>query len=91
MRICLIQDCDQVHIDDLISDDNGQDLTNYDFATDGFQALSAAAPGSNVCLSTGVRGSVDWMRKLSFRYRKIRETYNNYKSNVGGEYRLMRQ
>ena len=80
-----IEDCDQVHIDDLSSDDNGQDLTNYDFATDGFQALNAAATGGTICLPTGVRGGVDWMRKLAFRYRKIRETYNNYKSNVGGK------
>lgn len=79
-----IEDCDQVHIDDLSSDDNGQDLTNYDFATDGFQALNTATTGGSICLPTGVRGGVDWMRKLSFRYRKIRETYNNYKSNVGG-------
>ncbi|XP_065200243.1 eyes absent homolog 2 isoform X2 [Planococcus citri] len=79
-----IEDCDQVHIDDLSSDDNGQDLTNYDFRTDGFQALNAAASGGNFSLPAGVRGGVDWMRKLSFRYRKIRETYNNYRNNVGG-------
>ncbi len=32
-----IEECDQVHIDDVSSDDNGQDLTNYNFSTDGFQ------------------------------------------------------
>ena len=31
-----VEDCDQVHIDDVSSDDNGQDLSNYNFAADGF-------------------------------------------------------
>ncbi|XP_060523941.1 eyes absent homolog 2 [Cylas formicarius] len=78
-----IEECDQVHIDDVSSDDNGQDLSNYNFSTDGFHAASAAGTG-NLCLSTGVRGGVDWMRKLAFRYRKIKETYNNYRNSVGG-------
>ncbi|KAG8222091.1 hypothetical protein J437_LFUL000854 [Ladona fulva] len=76
-----VEDCDQVHIDDVSSDDNGQDLSAYNFATDGFHA---AATNGNLCLATGVRGGVDWMRKLAFRYRKIKETYNNYRNNVGG-------
>lgn len=66
-----------MHIDDVSSDDNGQDLSNYNFSTDGFQASSA---GGNLCLATGVRGGVDWMRKLAFRYRKIKDTYNNYRN-----------
>lgn len=73
-----VQDCDQVHIDDVSSDDNGQDLSNYNFATDGFH--SATSGNSNLCLATGVRGGVDWMRKLAFRYRKIKDTYNNYRN-----------
>lgn len=36
-----IEECDQVHIDDVSSDDNGQDLSAYNFGTDGFQAGSA--------------------------------------------------
>uniref|UniRef100_A0A8C7ITE1 Eyes absent homolog n=1 Tax=Oncorhynchus kisutch TaxID=8019 RepID=A0A8C7ITE1_ONCKI len=40
------------YIDDVSSDDNGQDLS------------------ANLCLATGVRGGVDWMRKLAFRYRR---------------------
>ncbi|KAL1501510.1 hypothetical protein ABEB36_006817 [Hypothenemus hampei] len=80
-----IEECDQVHIDDVSSDDNGQDLTNYNFSTDGFHAASTTTGGSgNLCLATGVRGGVDWMRKLAFRYRKIKETYNNYRNSVGG-------
>ncbi|CAH1126528.1 unnamed protein product [Ceutorhynchus assimilis] len=78
-----IEECDQVHIDDVSSDDNGQDLSNYNFTTDGFHAASAAGNG-NLCLAAGVRGGVDWMRKLAFRYRKIKETYNNYRNSVGG-------
>lgn len=70
-----VEDCDQVHIDEVSSDDNGQDLSNYNFTSDGFQAS-----GGNLCLATGVRGGVDWMRKLAFRYRKIKETYNNYRN-----------
>ncbi|XP_069091365.1 eyes absent homolog 4 isoform X6 [Pleurodeles waltl] len=76
-----LEECDQVHIDDVSSDDNGQDLSTYSFATDGFHA---AASSANLCLPTGVRGGVDWMRKLAFRYRRVKELYNMYKNNVGG-------
>ncbi|KAM6185805.1 protein phosphatase EYA4 isoform 7-T7 [Rhynchocyon petersi] len=76
-----LEECDQVHIDDVSSDDNGQDLSTYSFATDGFHA---AASSANLCLPTGVRGGVDWMRKLAFRYRRVKELYNTYKNNVGG-------
>lgn len=34
----------------------------------------------NLCLPNGVRGGVDWMRKLAFRYRKIKDTYNSYRN-----------
>ncbi|XP_071037642.1 eyes absent homolog 2 isoform X17 [Parasteatoda tepidariorum] len=76
-----LEECDQVHIDDVSSDDNGQDLTNYNFQADGFHA---AASNASICLATGVRGGVDWMRKLAFRYRRIKEVYNQYRNNVGG-------
>ncbi|XP_072016083.1 protein phosphatase EYA1-like isoform X16 [Amphiura filiformis] len=76
-----LEECDQVHIDDVASDDNGQDLSNYNFATDGFHA---AATSANLCLATGVRGGVDWMRKLAYRYRRIKEMYSTYRNNVGG-------
>ncbi|XP_044513899.1 eyes absent homolog 1 isoform X8 [Gracilinanus agilis] len=77
-----LEECDQVHIDDVSSDDNGQDLSTYNFGTDGFPA---AATSANLCLATGVRGGVDWMRKLAFRYRRVKEIYNTYKNNVGGK------
>ncbi|KAK7129117.1 hypothetical protein R3I94_017355 [Phoxinus phoxinus] len=76
-----LEECDQVHIDDASSDDNGQDLGTYSFATDGFHA---AATSASLCLATGVRGGVDWMRKLAFRYRRVKEMYCTYKNNVGG-------
>lgn len=57
-------------------------LSNYNFVTDGFHA---AATNANLCLATGVRGGVDWMRKLAFRYRRIREIYTSYRNNVGGK------
>ncbi|CAG9764744.1 unnamed protein product [Ceutorhynchus assimilis] len=74
-----IEKCDQAHIDDVSSHDNGQDLSNYNFATDDFHAASMASNG-NLCLADD---GVDRMRKLAFRYRKIRETYNNYRNSVG--------
>lgn len=88
MTHLLLQDCDQVHIDDVSSDDNGQDLNGYNFATDGFTAGSAGpVAGGTLCLGGGVRGGVDWMRKLAFRYRKVKDIYNNYRNSVGGKYR----
>lgn len=32
-----LEECDQVHCDDVAADDNGQDLANYNFQTDGFR------------------------------------------------------
>ncbi|XP_067937441.1 eyes absent homolog 2-like isoform X2 [Watersipora subatra] len=76
-----LEECDQVHIDDVSSDDNGQDLSGYNFHADGFHQT---AQGPGLCVATGVRGGVDWMRKLAFRYRRIKELYNSFKTNVGG-------
>uniref|UniRef100_A0A8C4FA00 Eyes absent homolog n=1 Tax=Dicentrarchus labrax TaxID=13489 RepID=A0A8C4FA00_DICLA len=76
-----LEECDQVHIDDVASDDNGQDLSTYNFGSDGFQSPAGA---SSLCLGSGVHGGVDWMRKLAFRYRRVKEIYNTYKNNVGG-------
>lgn len=36
-----LEECDQVHIDDVSSDDNGQDLSNYNFSADGFHTGTA--------------------------------------------------
>jgi len=41
----------QVHVDDLSSDDNGQDLTNYNFDNDGFRTSNATS--NDVYLATG--------------------------------------
>uniref|UniRef100_A0A8C5MXP6 Eyes absent homolog n=1 Tax=Leptobrachium leishanense TaxID=445787 RepID=A0A8C5MXP6_9ANUR len=75
------KECDQIHIDDVSSDDNGQDLSTYNFSADGFHSSAA---GANLCLGSGVHGGVDWMRKLAFRYRRVKEMYSTYKNNVGG-------
>lgn len=56
-------------------------FSTYNFSADGFHA---AATSANLCLATGVRGGVDWMRKLAFRYRRVKEIYTTYKNNVGG-------
>nr|XP_023659686.1 eyes absent homolog 3-like [Paramormyrops kingsleyae] len=75
-----LEECDQVHVEDVASDDSGQDLSNYNFLADGFAGHgSGAGPGSG-----SVQGGVEWMRKLAFRYRRLREIYNSYKGNVGG-------
>ncbi|XP_048356235.1 eyes absent homolog 3 isoform X3 [Sphaerodactylus townsendi] len=74
-----LEECDQVHVEDVASDDNGQDLSNYNFATDGFSGSGSNGNHGSV----GVQGGVDWMRKLAFRYRKVREVYDKYKNNVG--------
>jgi len=55
-------------------------FSGYNFAVDGFHA---AATNPNVL--AGMRGGVDWMRKLAFRYRRIKEIYNSYRNNVGGQ------
>ncbi|XP_061521309.1 eyes absent homolog 3 isoform X3 [Phycodurus eques] len=76
-----LEECDQVHVEDVASDDNGQDLSNYNFLADGFNAPSG---GGATGATTGVQGGVEWMRKLAFRYRRLKEIYNTYKGNVGG-------
>ncbi|XP_077881835.1 protein phosphatase EYA3 isoform X2 [Ictidomys tridecemlineatus] len=76
-----LEECDQVHVEDVASDDNGQDLSNYSFSTDGFSGSGGSGSHGS---SVGVQGGVDWMRKLAFRYRKVREIYDKHKSNVGG-------
>jgi hypothetical protein len=40
-----VEECDQVHIDDVASDDNGQDLTTYNFGTDGFHTGAPQGKG----------------------------------------------
>jgi eyes absent family protein 1 len=32
--------------------------------------------------SSGVRGGVEWMRKLAFRYRRIKDIFMTYRNNV---------
>jgi len=44
---------------------------------------TANAAGA-ICLGPGVRGGVDWMRKLAFRYRRIKELYDTFKDNIPG-------
>uniref|UniRef100_A0AAQ5ZZK2 Eyes absent homolog n=1 Tax=Amphiprion ocellaris TaxID=80972 RepID=A0AAQ5ZZK2_AMPOC len=76
-----LEECDQVHVEDVASDDNGQDLSNYNFLADGFNGPSGGGASGT---TTGVQGGVEWMRKLAFRYRRLKEIYNSYKRNVGG-------
>lgn len=55
----------------------------YNFVIDGFKV---AIFNVNLCLVIGVKGGVDWMRKLVFRYRRIKEIVNGYRNNVGGRF-----
>ncbi|XP_038155248.1 eyes absent homolog 3 isoform X3 [Cyprinodon tularosa] len=77
-----LEECDQVHIEDVASDDNGQDLSNYNFLADGFSGSGGA--GGAAGGAAGVQGGVEWMRKLAFRYRRLKEIYSSFKGNVGG-------
>ncbi|XP_020497896.1 eyes absent homolog 3 isoform X1 [Labrus bergylta] len=76
-----LEECDQVHVEDVASDDNGQDLSTYNFLADGFNGPSGGGASGT---TAGVQGGVEWMRKLAFRYRRLKELYNSYKGNVGG-------
>ncbi|RWS17881.1 eyes absent 1-like isoform X3 [Dinothrombium tinctorium] len=95
-----LEECDQVHIDEANGEDNGQDLrypeahfsrlliqfnlSNYNFQTDGFQDANR---NSNLVIpSSGSRNGIDWMRKLAFRYRRIKEIYTQYRKNVEGKH-----
>lgn len=51
---------------------------------DGFNGPSGG--GASGATTGGVQGGVEWMRKLAFRYRRLKEIYNSYKGNVGGEF-----
>jgi len=77
-----LAECDQVHIDDVMADDNNQDLSDYNFETDGFHGTMTGGGLGISSTSTTRRSGIDWMRKLAFRYRRIRETYTMYKNNV---------
>ena len=74
-----------MHVDDVTADDNGQELINYDFANDGFRVQPNTGHHGRLQdthIPPAVRGGVDWMRKLAFRYRRIKEVYNEYRGNV---------
>uniref|UniRef100_A0A4W5QBG4 Eyes absent homolog n=1 Tax=Hucho hucho TaxID=62062 RepID=A0A4W5QBG4_9TELE len=84
-----LEECDQVHVEDMASDDNGQDLRyGYVFSYDRLSDPNFLANGFNGPsgggATTGVQGGVEWMRKLAFRYRRLKDLYNGYKGNVGG-------
>ena len=64
----------------MASDDNGQDLSGYNFGSDGFRTANAT---TDVYMATGgLRGGVDWMRKLAFRFRKIKVSYLEINLNI---------
>ncbi|XP_066935212.1 eyes absent homolog 3-like isoform X1 [Clytia hemisphaerica] len=74
-----LEECDQVHVDDISTDDTGQDLNDYNFESDGFCNSSSS---SVLQFPVAGRRGVDWNRKLAFRYRRIKEMYNAYRNNI---------
>jgi len=54
--------------------------SSYNFSADGFSALTASLCG----VPLSARSNVDWMRKLAFRYRRIRDLYAANCTNVTG-------
>ena len=45
-------------------------------------------PNSNMGLpSPSSRNGVDWMRKLAFRYRRIKDIYNQYQNDITGNHK----
>lgn len=66
-----VEECDQVHIDDVSSDDNGQDLGNYNFATDGFQ--TSTTQGTAVCTLKTRVNETEWLFILTF----AKQTFNS--------------
>lgn len=67
----------------LLADPRPRLCSNYNFLADGFNGPSGG--GASGTAAAGVQGGVEWMRKLAFRYRRLKEIYNSYKGNVGGE------
>lgn len=56
--------------------------SGYDFATDNFGVSVPSSDTENTPLT--VKGSSEWHRKLSLRYQRIREIYNNHASDLQG-------
>jgi hypothetical protein len=59
-------------------------LSGYDFATDTF-SMSAPPAATTAASPSTVAGSSEWHRKLSLRYQRIREIYNNHSSDLPGK------
>ena len=57
-------------------------ISEYDFDSDGF-CNGTTAP-TIMPFTSGTRRSVDWNRKLAFRYRKIKELYSSFRNNFNG-------
>nr|CAH8870580.1 unnamed protein product [Trichobilharzia regenti] len=120
-----LEECDQVHIDDIRGDDSCQESADCGFDSEGYGNNSSTISQSVVLPSSGcapvasslnnssplgtvggipspsssilhgigevtsgantpnLHGGIEWMRKLAFRYRRIREIYNCSRHNVG--------
>uniref|UniRef100_A0A0N4ZN50 ULP_PROTEASE domain-containing protein n=1 Tax=Parastrongyloides trichosuri TaxID=131310 RepID=A0A0N4ZN50_PARTI len=68
------EDCEQMNIEDTNYEETIQDL--------GYQSNDSNNPSTTPLSSISSRNGVDWVRKLSARYQQIKETYNQYKTNI---------
>ena len=64
---------------------------DYNFDTDGFHGNVSAGNIGIPSGGTTRRSGIDWMRKLAFRYRRIREAYTMYKNSVEGSYSIAQE
>ena len=75
------QNIDQSFVEESAADDNGQDISNYDFSNDGFKSTVTTQMGGSSTRSS----SVDLRQKMALRFRKIAEVYNTYADKLHGE------
>ncbi|KAI6660288.1 hypothetical protein LOD99_13877 [Oopsacas minuta] len=89
-----LEECDQVHFEDVSLEDTGIDLSSYDFSTDGFtfaeiqsqsqghknstSGTPSATSSTSISCPGSVRNTQDWCKKLAYRYRRIQEIYSKY-------------
>ncbi|XP_043237143.1 eyes absent homolog 2-like isoform X1 [Amphibalanus amphitrite] len=75
------------NIDDLHTEDNNQDLSNYNFLADGL-ASTLGVPAAPLGYSLARNNvSADIARKIAFRHRRVKELYNMYRNNVAELFR----
>ena len=57
-------------------------LESFMFQLQIYELILCTLVNGGMLFAGGVRGGVEWMRKLAFRYRRIKELYATYRHNV---------